>query len=339
MYFGLGESMRLFLITSAITLSLVLCTPTYAQTKADTVSVLFVGDMVLDDLPGKAIEQGQDPFSAFASIFAKADIRIGNLECVVATTGKPVDKNFTFRAHPRTLPILKKYFDALSIANNHSGDYGPAAFSEMLTFLDAHNIGRFGGGHNLAEAHMPFIIEKNGIRIALLGYSEFMPRSFEANLNTAGIAWSEDEHVVRDIKAARQVYKADIVIPFMHWGWENEMKAGKRQRDLARIMIDAGADAVIGGHPHVIQDTEHYRGKPIIYSLGNFMMDAVDNEAQTLGWVLRLHINKSGVQTWDTQLAKINKETGIPVPMPKESTPCWDKETGVTSTCKNAELR
>lgn len=147
-------------------------------------------------------------------------------------------------------------------------------FSEMLTRIDAHKIGRFGGGHNLVEAHVPFIIEKNGIRIALLGYNEFMPRSIEANLNTAGIAWSEDEHVVRDIKAARQIYKADIVIPFMHWGWENEMKAGKRQRDLARIMIDAGVDAVIGGHPHVIQDTEHYRGKPIIYSLGNFMMDA-----------------------------------------------------------------
>lgn len=303
------------------------------------VSLLFVGDMVLDDLPGKAMEQGIDPYAAVAPLFQTADIRIGNLECVVATGGKAVEKNFTFRAHPRSLPVLKKYFDALSIANNHSGDYGPSAFAEMLHFFEENKIGHFGGGHNLAQAHRPFLIEKNGIKIALLGYDEFMPRSFEANLNTPGVAWSEDEHVIRDIKAAREIDRADIVIPFMHWGWENEMKAGKRQRELARLMIDAGADAVVGAHPHVIQDTEHYRGKPIIYSLGNFMMDAVDNEAQTLGWALRLHVSKAGVEAWDTQVSKIDPKTGIPSLLPDEKSPCWDKKSGQTSLCENRQLQ
>ncbi len=301
--------------------------------KPKQVSLLFVGDMVLDDLPGKAIERGEDPFAAFETIFASADIRVGNLECVIATTGKATEKNFTFRAHPRVIPLLKKHFDAISLANNHSGDYGPAAFSEMLKLLKEQKMAHFGGGNNLSEAHRPHIIEKNGLRIALLGYDEFMPRSFEANTNKAGVAWSEDEQVVADIKAARQQYQADIVIPFMHWGWENEMNANQRQRKLARIMIDAGADAVVGGHPHVIQDTETYRGKPIIYSIGNFMMDALDNEAQTLGWAVRLHIDQYGVNAWDTRIAKINPE-GIPSPKLEAQSPCWNKLTGLSNTCK-----
>lgn len=302
------------------------------------VSILFVGDMVLDDLPGKAIERGQDPFAAFEKVFSSADIRIGNLECVIATTGKATEKNFTFRAHPRVIPLLKKHFDAISLANNHSGDYGAEAFSEMLALLKEQKMPHFGGGNNLSEAHRPHIIEKNGLRIALLGYDEFMPRSFEANINKAGVAWSEDEQVVADIKAARQQYKADIVIPFMHWGWENEMTANKRQRELARIMIDAGADAVIGGHPHVIQDTETYKGKPIIYSIGNFMMDALDNEAQTLGWAVRLHIDQDGVKAWDTRIAKINPE-GIPSPMSDTDSACWNKKTGLKASCKNTQAQ
>jgi hypothetical protein len=340
----MGSEMNKILLKLMTILACAIFIPASAQTPASTsqsskqVSILFVGDMVLDDLPGKAIEQGIDPFSAFEKIFHSADIRIGNLECVIATTGKAAEKNFTFRAHPRVIPLLKKHFNAISIANNHSGDFGPTAFSEMLTLLTEQKMPYFGGGNNLNEAHRPHIIEKNGLRIALLGYDEFMPRSFEANVNKAGVAWSEDEQVVADIKRARQQYRADIVIPFMHWGWEDEMTATKRQRELARLMIDAGADAVIGGHPHVIQDTETYQGKPIIYSIGNFMIDAVDNEAHTLGWAIRLHIDQHGVKAWDTRMAKLNTE-GIPSPMPEANSACWSKKTGVLGTCKNAELK
>lgn len=204
----------------------------------------------------------------------------------------------------------------------------------MLGLLDQHKIGRFGGGHNLLDAHRPLIIERKGLRIALLGYDEFMPRSFEADANTAGIAWSEDEQVIADIQYARNHYKADLVFPFMHWGWENELSAGKRQRQLARIMIDAGADAVIGAHPHVVQDVEQYHGKPIIYSIGNFMMDALDNEAQTKGWILRLELTKNGVQSWNTQVAKLNPQ-GIPAPVPDGKSPCWNKTNNQINMCAN----
>ncbi len=294
-----------------------------------TVSLVFAGDIVLDDAAGALIERGGDPFEAFAPLFKAADIRLGNLECVVATTGSAGDKNFTFRAHPRSLPVLKRHLDAVALANNHSGDFGREAFAEMLDLLKAQGLAQFGGGHNLKEAHTPLIIERKGLRIALLGYNEFMPRSFEADTNAPGSAWSEDEQVVADIRAARSVHKADLVIPVMHWGWENELTANARQRQLARVMIDAGADVIIGGHPHVTQDIEHYRGKPIIYSVGNFVMKETDNANQRRGWVLRLELDKAGVARMDTVVAQINMD-GIPTPAPDAASPCWKRgETSV----------
>lgn len=309
------------------------CCAVFAAEPAAPVSLVFAGDIVLDDAAGALIARGGDPFADFGPLFASADIRIGNLECVVATTGSAGDKNYTFRAHPRTLPVLKRHFDAVALANNHSGDYGRAAFAEMLDLLQQNQLAQFGGGHNLAQAHTPLIVERKGLRIALLGYNEFMPRSFEADYNAPGIAWSEDEQVVADIQQARTVYRADIVIPVMHWGWENEPTANARQRQLARTMIDAGADAIIGGHPHVTQDIEHYRGKPIVYSVGNFVMKETDNANQRIGWVLRLQMDASGVTAWDTQGVQIDAD-GIPTRQTGAASPCWQRGQAQVRSCK-----
>lgn len=300
------------------------CTAVFAADNAAPVNLVFAGDIVLDDSAGELIRQGGDPFADFANVFKSADIRLGNLECVVATTGTAGDKNYTFRAQPSVLPVLKRHFDALALANNHSGDYGREAFAEMLGLLKQSQLGQFGGGHNLSEAHTPLIIERKGLRIALLGYSEFMPRSFEADYNAPGVAWSEDEQVVADIKKARSFYNADLVIPVMHWGWENEPTSTRRQRQLAHLMIDAGADTVIGGHPHVTQEIEHYQGKPIIYSVGNFVMKETDNDLQRQGWLLRLQLDKEGVRAFDTRVAAISME-GIPSLDRTSTSPCWKR--------------
>ncbi|MDT8993064.1 CapA family protein [Curvibacter sp. APW13] len=318
----------------AVLCALALCCAAFGAHAAETVKLLFAGDVVLDDTAGAMIARGDDPFQGFAPLFAQADIRLANLECVIATTGSAGDKNYTFRAHPRVLPVLKKHFDALALANNHSGDYGREAFAEMLGLLKDAGIGQFGGGHNLREAHTPLIIERKGIRIALLGYNEFMPRSFEADYNAPGSAWSEDERVVADIRAARTVHRADLVIPVMHWGWENELVANARQRQLARTMVAAGADAVIGGHPHVRQDIEIINGKPVVYSVGNFVMKETDNANQRIGWVLELNLDRSGVASWRTHTAAIDME-GISTPASVPSSPCGERgqtQPGVCST-------
>jgi len=145
----------------------------------------------------------------------------------------------------------------------------------------------------------------------MLGYCEVFMKSFEAQSNEAGIAWSaDDDSVVSDIVAAKK--KADIVIPYMHWGWENEA-ANDRQKLLARKMIDAGADIVVGAHPHVTQEVEYYNGHLIVYSLGNFVFNGFDSPETQTGWALRLTLDKKGVLKWDTVVADLDRK-GVPHP-------------------------
>lgn len=286
---------------------------------APVVRLLFVGDIMLADGPGRAIAAGRDPFAAFADEFANADVRIGNLECAIASSGKALDnKVYTFRANPQVIEKLSGRFDALSVANNHAGDYGHEAFLETLSLLDIAGVKGFGGGRNLTEAHTPYWVERGGLRIAILAYNEFKPRAFEAGPDWPGLAWSEDSHVVRGIQSARAA-GADIVIPFMHWGWEREREPSARQRQLARLMIDAGADAVVGGHPHVTQGSEVYDGKPIIYSLGNFVFDGFDYPEASEGWLLRLSVGEEGVMDWEVVRAYLDAE-GLPQRQPVVAT-------------------
>jgi poly-gamma-glutamate synthesis protein (capsule biosynthesis protein) len=255
-----------------------------------------MGDVMLADGPGRVIARGKDPFAAVMASMKGADLRIANLECVIATGGKPADKPWTFRAHPRVLDVLRRHVDAVSLANNHSGDFGREAFAQMLTRLERAGLPHFGGGKDLRSAHRPVILERQGLRIALLGYNEMFPRQFEAGPGSPGIAWADEEQIVADIDAARA--QADVVIPFMHWGQEHSETAHARQRALARVMIRAGADAVVGTHPHVRQDTEIIDGKPVIYSLGNFVFDGFKDADNNTGSILWMTVTASGVRDW-----------------------------------------
>ena len=302
--------------------------------QAEPVRLIFAGDIMLDDGPGRFIAAGGDPLLPFADILKEADYRIGNLECPIATSGTPLaNKIYSFRARPSTLPILQGRFDAVSLANNHSGDYGSEAFRETMHHLEQSGIAYFGGGKNLSEAHKPLWINRKGLKIAVLAYNEFKPRSFEAGANHPGVAWSEDTQVIADIRAAKAA-GADLIIPFMHWGWEKEGKPSERQRHLAHKMIDEGAALVVGSHPHVTQGAETYKGKPIIYSLGNFVFDGFDYAAGKRGWLLRLKLDKSGVIFWDTLAAQMD-DSGTPHPLPGTFTPCGRGGEDVISECQN----
>jgi len=305
-----------------------------AGAQADPLRLVFVGDVMLDDGPGRTIALGYDPLAPFAAQLRDADFTIGNLECPIATVGQPLDnKIFSFRADPRVVPLLQGRFDALAVANNHSGDYGKAAFLETLGHLERAGIAYFGGGRDLAGAHAPLWIARQGLRIAVLSYNEFKPRSFEAGATRPGIAWSEDSQVVGDIRAARAA-GADLVIPFMHWGWEREPEPSERQRQLARTMIDAGADVVVGGHPHVTQGAEYYRGKLIVYSLGNFVFDGFDLPAAKRGWLLRLTLDRKGLLAWETRAAQMDDD-GTPHPLPGALTPCGQAGDATIRACAN----
>lgn len=282
---------------------------------ADEMTLAFAGDVMLADLPGETIAAGRDPLAEFADIFDRVDVSIANLECVVATVGKAVEKPYTFRAHPRVLDVVRRHFEGVSLANNHTGDFGHDAFLEQFTLLEKAGIGRFGGGRDCRESRLPLIIDRNGLRIAMLGYNDVQPREFEAGPTWPGVAWAVDEQMVADIKAARSEHKADIVIPVVHWGWEYE-PANDRQKALSRLMIESGADVVVGGHPHVTQEVEYHQGKLIVYSLGNCVFDGFDPGPSRQGWILRLRVDKLGMVAWDT----------VPLQIDDEGTPHLDRE-------------
>ncbi len=287
------------------------------------VRLVFAGDVMLDDGPGRLIARGGDPLAPFEPWLRNADVAIGNLEVPIAAagTGKAMDsKIYTFRADPGVTRVLRGRFQALSVANNHAGDYGHAAFLETLQHVRAAGIVPFGGGTHLADAHEPLWIERAGLKIAVLAYNEFKPRAFEAGPHWPGAAWSEDDQVVNDIRAARRA-GADVVIPFMHWGWERERQPSTRQRALAERMIAAGADAIVGGHPHVTQGSDTVRGRPVIWSLGNFVFDGFEElPAAQVGWLLQMDVDRHGVQRWHTVEAHLDAD-GTPHPAPQAPTP------------------
>nr|WP_315207353.1 CapA family protein [uncultured Albidiferax sp.] len=311
-----------------------LCLPLLAHSAPTTVQLIFGGDVMLDDGPGKLIAAGGDPLSAIGPLLQAADVAIGNLETSIArpTTGTPLDnKIYTFRSAPNTVNVLKGRFHAMSVANNHSGDFGRDAFLETLDHLRTAGIAAFGGGANLTEAHKPYWIEKHGIRIAVLAYNEFKPRSFEAGATWPGVAWSEDSHVVADIRAARAA-GADVVIPFMHWGWEREPGPTQRQRDLAKTMVQAGADAVVGSHPHVTQGADLVLGKPVIWSLGNLVFDGFELPAAKIGWLLRMRVDQRGILSWNTVAVRMDAD-GTPTPDPATRTPCGRRGSKIAPAC------
>jgi poly-gamma-glutamate capsule biosynthesis protein CapA/YwtB (metallophosphatase superfamily) len=276
-----------------LALVLATCLLSGSARAADEVSLIFVGDIMLDGGPGHVVTNGGDPFAAVASALQDADLTIGNLECAIVKQGVAEDKTFTFRGPTRALPLLKKYFSAVSLANNHSGDWGKKGFQTELELLHETGLPFFGGGANRREAHEPLLLTVRGKRVALLGYNDFPPRCFAAGPSSPGTAWLVPDDVVRDIKRARA--KADLVLLFLHWGDDLVEAVAPEQKDMAHRFIDAGADAVVGGHAHVTQSIEWYKDHPIVYSLGNFVFDYFPNDPPVWkGWIVKLTFGATG---------------------------------------------
>jgi len=254
---------------------------------SEPLRLTFVGDIMLDGGPGHIVTTGGDPFAAVATMLRQSDLVIGNLECAVTRAGHAVDKPYTFKGPLAALPLLKKYFAAVSLANNHSGDWGKAGFADALVRLEDARVPVFGGGRTERAARAPLVLTSRGRRVALLGYNDFPPRSFAATRRSPGTAWLIEKHVIADLRAAHT--HADLVVLYLHWGEELEDTPTPAQQALARRLIDAGADAVIGAHPHVTQTIEWYRDRPIVYILGNFVFDYFPTDPpRWTGWIVQL---------------------------------------------------
>lgn len=270
------------------------------------ITIAITGDIMLGRSVNDQLLATQDrfPFNYTADYLRGFDLTVGNLECVVSTLGRPEPKEFTFEANPAGFRrLVAAGFDIVSLANNHSGDYGKDAFMDMLQHLPNYEIIPLGGGANLAAAHQPVIRTLRTTTVAFLAYCEIGPENFQATATTPGHAWLDPELMRADIGKVRR--QADYVIVFTHWGIEYQPIESSQQQAMARLAIDAGADFVVGAHPHVIQPNELYRGKPIVYSLGNFVFDMMNSEDVRRGNVLALTIQGSRLLDWRLRTARI----------------------------------
>jgi len=235
------------------------------------------------------------PFREAKPYLEAADITAGNLETPITARGTPAeDKQYVFRGSSDTVPALKEAgFDFFSLANNHTLDYGWVGLSDTMDALDDAELQHAGSGNDDKEAFEPAYIERNGMTVAFIGLSRVVPDvSWKADRNRPGVAEAySPERAVAAIKEAK--VNADLVVAMVHWGVERADHPVDHQKDLAHRFVDAGADLVIGSHPHVLQGFESYKGKWIAYSLGNFVFSTTSVRSSETG-VLNAECGKNG---------------------------------------------
>lgn len=275
------------------------------------ITLIFVGDMMFDrHIRSNAEKQGNYEFilEPMAAHFAGADLIIGNLEGPI-TTNKSRSQgsvpgstdNFYFTFDPAILSLLKKYPFVVNLGNNHITNFGADGIDQTLQFLTDARIPYFGqiGRDNQVEAET-LITEVGQLSIGLVNYNEFLPGGLEKSL--AAIAKIKDQ--------------VDLVIVYTHWGAEYVPIANEAISTRAHSFVDAGADLVIGSHPHVIQNSEIYQGVPIYYSLGNFIFDQYFSREVMTGQVVTAVIDPVSLEiSTSEQLVSLDK-TGVTLPLP-----------------------
>ena len=210
---------------------------------------------------------------AYRDEIARADLYMANQEFPFSDRGTPApDKQFTFRIPPERVSMMHELgIDIVTIANNHTLDYGEDALVDTCTTLENAGILYVGAGANMDRAKQLETIEVRGRTIGFLAASRVYPdTSWVANSKKPGMVSGYDPSILlKEIETAGEY--CDYLVVYMHWGIERDEKPQEYQRTLGKQLIDAGADLVIGSHPHVLQGIEYYQGKPIVYSLGNFI--------------------------------------------------------------------
>ena len=213
-----------------------------------------------------------------------ADLFVINEEFPFSLRGEAMeDKQFTFRADPKYVEIFQELgVDIVTVANNHALDFGRDAFLDTLDTLKSAGITCIGGGYHLSEASAPAVQTIKGQTFAIFGATRVSPSAtWYASDSQAGLFQTYDATLLNQ-KIAEAHTEYDHVIVFVHWGIEKNETPEDYQRSLAKGYIDAGADLVVGCHPHVLQGFEYYNGVPIVYSLGNYLFGNRDGDTVLL---------------------------------------------------------
>lgn len=277
-------------------------------------TLLFVGDLMLSRGVDYMVKKygGGDfryPFLKIADELKKADFLFGNLEGPISDRGENQGSIYSFRAEPKAAGgLMFAGFDVMSVANNHILDWGRDALTDTISVLNINGIKSVGAGKNNEEANKPVLFVlgsppageaglpagQAGLRLAVFAYTNLMPQSLEATANRPGLSSFSIEKASEAIRAAKQ--SADIIIVSFHWGDEYQTRSNALQQKIAHAMIDAGADLIVGHHPHVVQELEEYKGGHIIYSLGNFIFDQNFSEDTRKGLIAKVTVRDKKIE-------------------------------------------
>ena len=260
------------------------------------ITIAAVGDIMLGEHAVSYINKyGTNyPFDSTKARLTNAHFTIGNLEAPFALSGTKFDKRFNFKVPPHFANgLVDAGFDVMNLANNHLMDYGKEALISTLNILDSLGIRHCGAGLNYEEAHKPALFELNGTTVAFLGYSLTFPSEFWATDSRAGTAYPRDKSVIKAIKHCEEI--ADITVVSFHWGGELRSTPKEYQKHFAHLSINAGADLILGHHPHVLQGIEIYKNRLIIYSLGNFAFAQYGNKKTNDSIILKTYLTKKGL--------------------------------------------
>ena len=256
-----------------------------------------VGDITFGEQVGPAIAAhgGAYPWTFVAPTLRKADVTVGNLETAVSNRGVAAVKTYTFRGPPEALDPIHRVagFDVLTLANNHTVDYGREALLDTVRAVHAAGMQTIGAGANDRQARGPAIVEAGGLKVALLGYSDVNPLGFNATSTEPGTAKADVAAITADVHAALK--RADVAVCFFHWGVELHAEPNARQQQFAAACINAGAQLVIGAHPHVLGGLAHPTPHSLVaWTLGNFVFPSGGTTGRTA--ILHVTLGADGVR-------------------------------------------
>lgn len=273
----------------------------------DGATLVAAGDACMGRLIGQELLKNPafDPFESTSRLLSPADIRFVNLESQLSDqkgeTQSPTQK-LVFTGPPGGADALARgKIDVVSVANNHMWDYGKSAFLETLDNLERAKVKYAGGGRTRERAYSPEVVDAGGFRVAFLAFTDIWNQgSLKHHPAREHVAEAGREAVVEGVKAARARSDVDAVVVSYHGGEEYVSVPLQRAIELHHAAVDAGADAVIGHHPHVAQGVEIYRGKPIFYSLGNYLMRTHRDHASTeIGFLARVAFSRGAApEAW-----------------------------------------
>ena len=259
----------------------------------------FVGDIYFSQRNLNTYDNG-DIFrmvnKKYIDIINEHNSLISNLEiCFTNENNATTNKEFTFKASPSYVNILKDLnMDLVTVANNHTLDFGEKGFLDTLETLRNANIGYVGGGRNEEEAKRAYVLNINGRRYGIIAATSVVPsvkwfaEGDKCGLNS-GYSSSPICNQIRALKKA-----VDKVIVYMHWGVEKDEISNEAQQTMARKFVDFGADLVVGAHSHRLQEVEYYNHTPIVYGIGNFIFGSTSTDTEVLSVTFDYTNKKSG---------------------------------------------